>query len=175
MRGRLLVVAVLAAGCSASSPGPASPSPVAFHGMVAAVSAAAVSAGFTCRPAGQPYGFVVTECRRGDVGPSERDLVDVYARADGTIAGLDLIAETVSGGPAIAELAQTAFAPVLDAAAASTLVASVGSTAGTNQPPATLAGGLQLRIWTDGPGIDRVSLLAPDLVAVWAPAPPAAS
>ncbi|HYK96287.1 MAG TPA: hypothetical protein VE011_10535 [Candidatus Dormibacteraeota bacterium] len=69
-------------------------------------------------------------------------------------------------------MAQIAFTPVLGPADLVSLVAAVRAAAGRAQVPTSVAGGLQLRTYTAGTGIDRVSLLAPDLAAVSASPPP---
>lgn len=145
---------------------------MSFHGSAADVETSAAAAGFKCAPFGQPYGFAVVECRRGQPGTAEGDVIDVYSRADATIAGINIIAQAPSGEPAIADVAQIAFAQVLDPADVASIIATVRADAGTTHAPAVLAGGLQLHGYSNGPWLDHVSLLAPDLVAVW-PSPAA--
>ncbi|HYK96288.1 MAG TPA: hypothetical protein VE011_10540 [Candidatus Dormibacteraeota bacterium] len=83
-RGRVILrwgwiaLAVVLAGCNAVPPS-ASPSAAALHGTAADLAANAAAAGFHCGPFGNPHGFEVVEFRRGQPGPAEGDVIDVYS------------------------------------------------------------------------------------------------
>jgi hypothetical protein len=167
------VIALAVSACGAPAPTPTvSSAPTAFRGSATDIAVAAQAAGFVCAPFSHAYGYVVTECRRGGTGAGERDLIDVYARPDETVAGLDMIAGTQAGTPAIGEVVQIAVQRALDADLASSILAAVRTNADAGLAPTPLPGGLELRITTLGASIREVVLLAPDLVLHWG-VPPA--
>ena len=147
---------------SATAPG-ASP---ALAGLATTVQSAVVAAGFACAARARVAGFSHVECPKAGVAD-----IDIYARADGTVAGVDAYAP---GTPMTADAMLSVLGPALDASAGTGGWASVAAAVrDAGYPPTQTVtvlapGGLSVTVhgFANG-GLASVAVLAPDLAAVW--------
>ncbi len=155
------------AATTGAGSGPASPvTGNGLSGTFAAVQTAVEGAGFICKPPGSLGGFRHVECPRAGVAD-----IDIYGRADGSVAGIDAYA----GSPMSADAMLGVLRPALDAgagAAGAQAIASAVRSAGA--PPTattTVLPGSQLAVvvhgYADGSALASVAVLAPDLEAIW--------
>ena len=161
------------AGAAGSTPGS---SGSAWTGTSTAVRAALVSAGYVCTERSDIEGFKLAACLKAGVAG-----IDLYSRADGSVAGLDA---SGTGTALTSDEMLSAMGPALDAATNgwSDIAAAVRA-AGSPQKLTTsvLPGSgltLVVRGYAGSSGLMTVSLLAPDLAALWGHVPavsPAAS
>jgi len=158
------------AAASSSEPGSA------WTGTSTAVQAALVAAGYVCTERSDIEGFKLAACLKAGVAG-----IDLYSRADASVAGLDA---SGTGTALTADEMLSAMGPALDAATNgwSDIAAAVRA-AGSPQKLTTsvLPGSgltLVVRGYAGSSGLMTVSLLAPDLAALWGHVPavsPAAS
>lgn len=167
--GRIVLVALSVAACGGTSPSAAVPTSSlasAFPGSAAAVQAAVMGGGYACTARGDVAGFHRLECPKPGVAD-----IDIYARADGTVAGIDAYAP---GAPMTADAILAVLGPALDEASGSdgwADIAAVVRAAGSSKPPATVVlpgSGLSVLVqhYANG-GLEAVIVLAPDLAAIW--------
>ena len=164
---------------AASDAGPANASSEpgsAWTGSATAVRTAIESAGYTCANAADVAGFKLTLCPKTGVAE-----IDLYARGDGSVAGLDVYGP---GKPMTADEVLSALGPALDAATSgwSDIGAAVRAAGSPQVVTTTVLPGsglsLAVRGYAGGGGLASVALLAPDLATVWGHVPsgsPAAS
>ena len=148
----------------------------AWTGTPTAVKAAIVSAGYVCTDRSDIEGFKLATCLKAGVAE-----IDLYSRADGSVAGLDV---SGTGTALTADEMLSAMGPALDAATNgwSDIAAAIRAAGSPQKLTTSVLPGSGLTLFVRGypgsSGLMTVSLVAPDLAAIWLHVPavsPAAS
>lgn len=143
------------------------PGPVEFTGTSDDVVAEVTDAGLTCGDAQPAKGFEMRACAQG--AGNSRLFVDVYAHPDGELVGVDMTA-TISGPvdpDTLISFVATGLGGAMGPDAFNTVSDQVEPRLdGSSPAPVWIGTQLRLTVRTSGNSVE-VTLLAPDLAAVW--------